>query len=65
MLEAISSKILNVLDLFSPEPHPNDLQMTLELRECKTFQEKDAVYTKYGFTKGGRTKDEATDSQNM
>ena len=51
-----------VSDLLSPEPHPDDISCTLELRQCKSPEEKFRVLEKYGFT-AGQKKVEATDSQ--
>lgn len=56
MLEHTSNKIPNVLDLFSPEPHPDDLARTLELRECKTREEKIACLEKHGFSMADQNK---------
>ena len=58
-------KIPNVLSLFSKEPHPDDLPMILELRECKTPQEVDTCLKKYRFTKGGQNIISSTDFQNI
>ena len=58
-----NNNVVPVSNLISPKPHPDNLAMALELRECKTPEEHFNCMKKYGFTMGSQTKDEAIDFQ--
>lgn len=59
-----SNLIPNVLELFSPEPHPDFIPYLEDLRKCKTGEEIVACVEKHGFTRADQNKVSATDPQN-
>lgn len=46
--------IPNVLSLLSSEPHPDDIELNVKLRECKTPVEAIKCLEENGFTSGGQ-----------
>jgi len=44
---------VSILDVIAPAPHPDDLDLTLKLRECKTREESLFVLREHGFYIGG------------
>ncbi len=64
MAKDTSSKILNVLDLFSSTPHRDDVEYIEEMRTCKTESEIIACVEKHGFVRADQNNFSAKCSQN-